>query len=130
MGVARVTFGAGFIGLPSAARSQEQALVSTAAEQNSQRDEWSMLPTAFNQAKALRDFGAKPLVVITAGQGQMTGWPAAQDKLAKLSTNSAHRTIAGAEHAALLDDQRFAGNSSQAIHDVVTSARTGTPLTP
>jgi hypothetical protein len=104
--------------------------VSTAAEQNSQRDEWSMLPTAFNQAKALRDFGAKPLVVITAGKGQLTGWPAAQDKLAKLSSNSAHRTIAGAEHAALLDDHRFAADSSQAIHDVVTSVRTGAPVTP
>jgi pimeloyl-ACP methyl ester carboxylesterase len=130
MGLARVTFGTGFAGLPSAARSQEQALVSTPAEQNSQRDEWSMLPTAFNQAKALRGFGAKPLVVITAGKGQMTGWTAAQDKLARLSSNSAHRTIAGAEHAALLDDRRFAANCSQAIRDVVTSVRAGTPLTP
>jgi pimeloyl-ACP methyl ester carboxylesterase len=128
LGLARVASGTGFAGLPPAARSQEQALVSTPAEQNGQRDEWSMLPTAFNQAKALRDFGAKPLVVITAGQGQLSGWSAAQDKLAKLSTNSAHRTIAGVEHAALLDDQRFAGNSSQAIRDVVTSVRTGTPL--
>jgi pimeloyl-ACP methyl ester carboxylesterase len=130
MGLARVTFGTGFAGLPAGARSQEQALVSTAAEQNGQRDEWSMLPTAFNQAKALRDFGAKPLIVITAGKGQMAGWPAVQGKLANLSSNSTHRTIAGAEHAALLDNQRYAANSSLAIHDVVTSVRTGTPLTP
>jgi pimeloyl-ACP methyl ester carboxylesterase len=130
LGLARVTFGTGFAGLPAAARGQEQALVSTTTEQNGQRDEWSMLPTAFNQAKALRDFGAKPLVVITAGRGQLTGWPAVQDKLAKLSSNSAHRTIAGAEHAALLDDHRFAADSSQAIHDVLTSVRTGAPVTP
>lgn len=111
-------------------RQPRQALVSTTAEQNSKRDEWSMLPTAFNQAKALRDFGAKPHVVITAGRGQLTGWPAVQDKLARLSSNSAHRTIAGAEHAALLDDQRFAADSSKVIHDVVTSVRTGAPVTP
>lgn len=130
LGLARPTFGIGFAGLPATARSQEQAFVSTATEQNGQRDEWSMLPTAFNQAKALRDFGSKPLIVITASKGQMTGWPAVQNKLATLSTNSAHRTIGGAEHAALLDDQRFAANSSQAIHDVVTSVRIGAPLAP
>jgi pimeloyl-ACP methyl ester carboxylesterase len=130
IGVARVAFGTGFAGLPATARSQEQAFVSTAAGQRSQRDEWSKLPAAFNQAKELRDFDAKPLVVITAAKGQMTGWPAAQDKLAKLSSNSAHRTLAGAVHTALLDDQTFAADSSQAIHDVLASVRSGAPLTP
>jgi pimeloyl-ACP methyl ester carboxylesterase len=130
IGVGRVAFSTAFAGLPAAARNDEQAFVATGAEQRGQRDEWSMLPTAFDQAKALHDFGAKPLVVISAGKGQLTGWPAAQDKLAKLSTNSAHRTIPGAEHAALLDDERYAGNSSRAIRDAVISARTGRPLTP
>jgi hypothetical protein len=53
---------------------------------------------------------------------------AAQDELAALSTNSAHRTLADAEHALLTEDQATAAQSSQAIRDVVDAVRTGTPV--
>ena len=49
----------------------------------------------------------KPLAVLSASVGEMRGWPAAQNKLARLSTNSTHRTVAGATHAALLEDKRL-----------------------
>ena len=49
--------------------------------------------------------------------------PAAQAKLATLSTNTAHRIVQGATHIALLLDRRFAAESSRAINDVVTIAR-------
>jgi hypothetical protein len=67
-------------------------------------------------------------VVITAGQGEQPGWFAAQDKLATLSSNSAHRTVTDATHTDLLDDESLSANSSRAIHDVVQSVRAGTPL--
>ena len=124
LGAARVAFGAGFGGLPAQARSDERAFASDAGDLRGQRDEWRQLPIAFGQAKALHDFGAKPLIVVTAGRGAQAGWPAAQDRLAALSSNAAHRTFAAASHEAFLEDQRFAAESSQAIRDVLTAVRT------
>jgi hypothetical protein len=51
----------------------------------------------------------------------------AQDRLESLSSNTSHR-LAHATHAALLDGQRGSETSVRAIHDVVTSVRTGAPL--
>ena len=129
LGLGRIVAATEFAGLPTQARDQERSFA-TARDLSGQRDEWSELPTAFNQAKALTGFGAKPLIVITASEGQDPGWFAAQDKLVTLSSNSVHRTIHGADHVALLDDQKFAAYSSTAIDEVVTAARTHTLLQP
>lgn len=120
--------GGGFGGLPPQARSQERALAATAREASSQRAEWSQLPAVFTQAQALTSLGEKPLIVVTAGLGQQAGWPAAQRQLAGLSSNSVQRTVAAADHTALLDNEATSANSSQAIRDVVSAVRTGTPL--
>jgi pimeloyl-ACP methyl ester carboxylesterase len=128
-GIGRVVAATQFAGLPTQARQQEQAFAATAREFRGMNDEWSQLPTAFTQAKALTSFGAKPLIVLTAGQGQDAGWSDAQDKLALLSTNSVHRTIDGATHAELLVDKRYAQQSSTAIVQVVAAARTHAALT-
>jgi hypothetical protein len=48
--------------------------------------------------------------------------------MATLSTNSAHRIVAGATHDSLLADPGDAAAVSHAIHDVVVSVRTSTPL--
>jgi hypothetical protein len=47
--------------------------------------------------------------------------------MAALSADSSHR-VADATHVALLDEERGARASAQAIHDVVHAVRTGTPL--
>jgi pimeloyl-ACP methyl ester carboxylesterase len=130
LGLARPAFGGGFTGLPAAARDQERAFAVSADELRAQRDEWSQLPAAFRQAQALTDFAARPLVVVTAGKGQDPGWPTAQDKLAALSSNSAHRTIAGAIHEALLVDHSFAADSAQGIRDVVGAVRANSAVQP
>ena len=130
LGLGRLAFGNGFAGLPPEARAEEQALASSARELRSQRDEWSQLPTAFTQAQAMTDFGAKPLLVITAAQGQPRGWSAAQDELAALSSNSVHRTLTGATHESLLDDQKIATQSTAGIRAVVQAVRAGTRLQP
>jgi hypothetical protein len=113
---------------PSGARSQELALAVTTRGLSSQLAEWSELPAAFTQAQTLTGFNGKPLIVVTAGGRQQTGWSATQDRLARLSTNSLHRTVAGADHTALLYNEAMSANSSQAIRDVVSAIRTGTPL--
>ena len=52
-----------------------------------------------------------------------------QNKTATLSTNSLHRVVPGATHAAFVEDPDHAAAVTRAIHDVVVSLRTGAPLT-
>jgi hypothetical protein len=66
--------------------------------------------------------------VLTAGVGSDATHLAAQNHLAALSTNSAHRTVAGATHEALVGEQKYAAATSQAILDVVSSVRSQRPL--
>jgi len=89
------------------------------------RNEFAELPTAFKQAQALTTLGSKPLAVLTAGRGQQAGWSASQDELALLSSSHTHRTIRGATHTALLDDQYFAHITSVEIKAVVVAVRSG-----
>jgi hypothetical protein len=91
-------------------------------------DEFASLRTVFRQDKALTSLGGKPLFVLTADIGQISGWPAAQKRLAGLSTNSVQKTTHGATHAALLEDRNDAAVSSRAIEAVVRSVRTSSPL--
>jgi len=129
LGIGRIVAATQFAGLPARARQQEQAFAATARDFRGMNDEWSQLPTAFTQAKALGTFGAKPLIVLTGSEDQEAGWSDAQDKLALLSTNSVHRSLDGATHAELLADKRFAQQSSTAIVQVVAAARTHAALT-
>jgi pimeloyl-ACP methyl ester carboxylesterase len=119
----RMALGSGFSSLPPRARDAARAFNSSPRQLTASRIEFLKLPTVFNQAKALRSLHGKPLVVLSATVGQMNGWAAAQDKLARLSTNSTHRTVAGATHEALLADKTFAGATSRAITEVVRGAR-------
>jgi len=128
VGLLRLVTAGAFDGLPPQARSQELALTVTARGLSGQLAEWSELPAAFTQAQTLIGLHGKPLIVVTAGRGQQTGWSAAQDQLARLSTNSLHRVVSGADHTALLYNKAMSANSSQAIRDVVSAIRTGTPL--
>jgi pimeloyl-ACP methyl ester carboxylesterase len=126
--VAALTSGTSSSGLPEPAAAQARAFAASPRNLRSQRDELSTYPVLFRQAHALTTLGAKPLVVLTATQGQQAGWPTAQDRLATLSTNTSHRH-ATTTHAGLLDTPTGATTSTHAINDVVHAARTHTPLT-
>jgi len=52
----------------------------------------------------------------------------AQNHLATLSTNSAHRTIDTADHQALIADEHGGAATTQAILDVVQATRSHTHL--
>jgi pimeloyl-ACP methyl ester carboxylesterase len=127
-GVARAYSLGSFGSLPSDARRAARAFSSSPRELRADRDEFAELPTVFRQDKALTSLGGKPLFVLTADLGQQSGWPAAQNRLATLSTNSVHQTTNGATHAAFLEDRNYAAVSSRAIDAVVRSVRTGDPL--
>ena len=114
-----------FDGLPSTARRQARAFASSPRELRADQADFAELPIVFDQAKALASLGGKPLAVLTAAVGEQRGWTAAQRKLAHLSRNSTQRTVAGATHAGLLEDETFASITSEAITEVVRCTRTG-----
>jgi pimeloyl-ACP methyl ester carboxylesterase len=83
---------------------------------------------AVKQAAALTDLGSKPLFVLTAGSGSDAASFTAQEQLALLSTNSAHRVVEGASHQSLVSDPDDAATTTQAILAVVSAVRSGAPL--
>jgi pimeloyl-ACP methyl ester carboxylesterase len=114
--------------LPPRARDEARASSSTARHVGSSVNEFREGAALARQAASLVDFGSKPLVVLTAGQGHDATWRASQDKLAALSTNSRHRVAADATHASLVLDETDAAVAVQAIRDVVASVRSSRPL--
>jgi len=121
--IGRLALGSGFTSLPPTARDAARAFNSSPHQLAASRIEFLQLRTVFNQAKTLRTLNGKPLAVLTASVGEMRGWSEAQKRLAQLSTASAHRTVSGATHAALLEDKTFARMTSRAIIAVVHRAR-------
>jgi len=115
--------------LPSEASRQAREFSAAPRELRADRVEFAALRAVFRQDKSLTSLGGKPLFVLTADLGQQSGWPAAQRKLARLSTNSVHQTTHGATHVALLEDEKFAATTARAITAVVRSARTNAKLT-
>lgn len=93
-------------------------------------DEYLVAASSVEQAGRLKTFGDRPLVVLTAGSGTRPGWTDDQDALATLSSNTLHRTVVGATHGSLLDDERHAAETAGGILDAVSAARTGIPFPP
>jgi pimeloyl-ACP methyl ester carboxylesterase len=129
LGFGRILYSGAYAGLPARARDEERAFLATPRNSRSIRDEFSRLRTAMKQAGALHTLGDKPLMVLTARRDAQGGWSAAQDDLARLSTNSTHRVLGNATHSMMTEDRATAAKSSQAISDVVDAVRTGQPLT-
>ena len=115
--------------LPPQSRDEARANLATGNNLRSFVDEFAQAKASVAQAGALTDFGAKPLVVLTAGTGSDARLIAAHERLAALSTNSAHRVIDGASHQELLGDEGDSAATSQAILDVLAAIRNGTPVT-
>ena len=128
LGLGRLIAELDYGSLPPQARDEERASAVTASHLQSTFDEYIQAGASADQAASLGDFGDKPLVVLTAGSGSDAAWLAAQDDLASLSTNSAHRVIDGATHTDLVLDEDAAAATSQAILDVVSSVRSAGPL--
>ncbi|HSM46133.1 MAG TPA: alpha/beta hydrolase [Acidimicrobiia bacterium] len=91
-------------------------------------DEYVRAGSSSRAAATLVDFEDKPLIVLTAGIGSNAAWMTAQEQLATLSSNNAHRVIEGAIHADLIADENGAAATTQAILDVLSSIRTNEPV--
>jgi hypothetical protein len=118
-----------FGGLPQRPREQVRANLATASNLGSTIDEYVQASVSVKQAAALDDFADKPLLVLTAGTGHDARWSAAQNHLARLSTNSVHRVIDRATHEGLVEEKRYAAATTRAVIDVVSSVRSRGPLT-
>lgn len=128
LGVGRLLAQSDYGSLPPQSRDETRASLATPSHLKSAIDEYLVANASAKQAATLTDFAGKPLVVLTAGSGSSSGWMEDQDHLATLSTNSAHRVIEGATHAALLHDEQYAAQTTQAILDVISSIRNDTRL--
>jgi pimeloyl-ACP methyl ester carboxylesterase len=133
IGVNRLYFALGgtldFGGLPPQQRAETAMLWSLPSYFNSQHAEASAALRVINGSQTLGDLGARPLAVVTAGQGNPSTWPEFQAELATLSTNSIHITVADATHAGLAFDAQSAAATTAAIQQVIEAVQTGTPLT-
>jgi pimeloyl-ACP methyl ester carboxylesterase len=129
LGIAQLLPRSFWSSLPEPAAGQIQAFASSPRGFQNMAAESAAMPTLFGQAQALTTLGDTPLMIVTASESvqAIDGWSAAQDRMAALSTNSGHR-VADSTHVALLDEQRGAEVSAQAIDDVVQAIRTGSPL--
>lgn len=128
LGLGRLIAQLDYGSLPPQARDEARASAATASHLQSTLDEYIQGSASADQAASLKDFGDKPLAVLTAGSGSDAAWMAAQEDLASLSTNSAHRVVDGAIHGEMIADEDAAAATSQAILDVVSSVRSGRPL--
>ena len=125
LGVMRLVYASSFADLPEPARGEERADQVTPRMEASGRDEFVAIPATLQAAMTLTSFGDRPLVVVTAVAEAPRGWLPAQDTMAALSTNSAHRVLQDMTHETLITSESGAAASSQAILDVVAAVRTG-----
>jgi pimeloyl-ACP methyl ester carboxylesterase len=114
--------------LTDAQGDRVRAMSSMPREARNIRDEVSTLPTTMEEAQRLRTLHGAPLVVVTASESlEGEGWGAAQDAIARLSDNVAHREVSSS-HMGLIDDVEHTRDSVRAVMDAVTAVRTGQPL--
>ena len=123
LGLGRLYAQVDFGSLPPRSRDEVRASDATPSTLRSTIDEYVQATSSVEQAAALGDFADKPLIVLTAGSGHDAAWSAAQNRMARLSTNSVHRVIAGATHEDLIGNEEDAAATTQAILDVVASVR-------
>jgi pimeloyl-ACP methyl ester carboxylesterase len=114
--------------LPPASRDEARASVAKDGQLGSTIEEYVQGDSSMEQAGTLTSLGDKALLVLEAGSGSTADWPAKQEAMAALSTNSARRVIDGATHSSLISDEKYAAVTTQAILDVLASVKSGAPL--
>ncbi|HET6626729.1 MAG TPA: alpha/beta hydrolase [Nocardioidaceae bacterium] len=129
LGVGRLIAAADYGYLPPRYRDDARTTAATGMEMGGFLDEFGVANRSEAEAGELRSLDAQPLIVLTAELENSTGWMAAQNEMATLSTNSLHRVVSGSTHASFVDNPDHAAAVAQAIHDVVVSVRTGEVLT-
>jgi len=114
--------------LPPRERAEQKAFLASPAHwEGVAREMEAWAPLTSPQAARARDFGSRPLAVLTAGTSaaRARGWHSLQDDLVTLSNDSVHRIVPGATHGSLIADSTHAQAVIATIHDVVQAVREG-----
>jgi hypothetical protein len=121
------------INLPMPYSGAIKASFAASKDWDAQSAEFLAPPLTTTQVKESALLGNTPLFVLTATEHgtppeQEQLWQNWQIDLATLSTNSVHKIVEGADHAAFWLDAEAAKVSIAAILQVLEAARTGQPL--
>jgi pimeloyl-ACP methyl ester carboxylesterase len=127
VGVARLLAQTDWAELPPQSQTEIRTSNAQAGWFGSTVDEYLRAGPSAREAAVFRDFGDKPLFVVTAGRHPQS-WMTEQSKLLALSTNSTQEIVEGAAHIDLLVTKGYAAETADAIIAVVESARTGRTL--
>jgi pimeloyl-ACP methyl ester carboxylesterase len=84
LGLARLYGQFNYGNRPPQSRDEARASLATANHVGSTIDEYAEATSSMDEAQSLRDFDAKPLIVLTAGRGHDAEWLPAQDNMATL----------------------------------------------
>ncbi|MFI5371354.1 MAG: alpha/beta fold hydrolase [Candidatus Eisenbacteria bacterium] len=117
--------------LPPLERGEQKAFLATPAHWvGTVRELAAWGPLTNPETRDTHGFGDRPMVVLTAGRSaaRWGPWAEMQDEIARLSTDSIHRTVAGATHGSLIADSTHAAVVVESIREVVDAARAGKPL--
>lgn len=111
--------------LPEQQRNEEQAYFNSTKYFENLRAVNHSFSAALQQVRATKDIGDKPLAIVvgTASENFQGIARELQEDLLKLSTNSAFISVEGATHSGLVDDEKFADETANAILAVVDAAR-------
>jgi hypothetical protein len=114
--------------LPPTAADEVTALTASVHGARSASAEWQVLPTLFEQARALTTLGNRPLAVLAASEStqKTEGWTAAQSRLGALSTRSVHQVV-DSTHLGLLEDEHGSAAAVTAIDHVIAAVRSHSP---
>jgi pimeloyl-ACP methyl ester carboxylesterase len=112
-------------GLPAAQDAELRAYAANGFARAAQAEMAAIVDHTFPQVRRTRDLGARPLVVLSAGQtlAQDPVFLDLHQELAALSRNGIHRVVDGASHADMVLNATFAEATISAIEDVVHAAR-------
>jgi pimeloyl-ACP methyl ester carboxylesterase len=88
-------------------------------------------PALQEASAAAENLDDLPLVVLWASQSSTVHerYAADREEIATYSSNSVTRMVEGADHGAILGNEQFAQQVSDAILDVIEAAESGEPLT-
>lgn len=111
--------------LPEQQRAEEQAYFNSVKYFENLRAVNNSFSAALQQVRGTKSLDNKPLVIVTGTASENFQGIARelQEDLLKLSTNSVFISVDDATHSGLVDDERFAGETANAILKIVEAAR-------
>ena len=110
-------------GLPARQAAESGAFLTSYRHLRTTRDESLAWDAICAEVRGAGDLGDTPLAVVTAGKDVLPGQPELQEELARLSSDSVHLVVPGADHVTLVTRREHALAVVEAIRQVVAKGR-------